>query len=450
MGDENVLDVVRTAQETLERIQQSLEAIGSTPRPVAPPVAPSATAGIMDQAISVPHTSPFLTQSETFAMRRELRQLSDNELYSVFAQQARKKNVGVPFEAWMAMGGNPLSAGFEQLQARELSPEVQKLLDTSGGSALIRQDLEPILYELYIRTFPAFDRFPKEPANGLVHTFQQITSFGDAQFMGELGTVTDDRSEYVRQTTNVAILATRRGISLKSQFATLQSGSGFNPEQLEMQGGLRAISARMQRTIFSGNSSDSGGDADNELGAYDPNGFTGLRSILNTARAKDANISAPLPENQDDARRAINSAAVEIMDAVTGSGPVLAYLSAPVKEKIDEQQDKNVRYQGNLVNVGVGVNTNVINTVFGPLPLFPIPGNSIGTYDKAGKDVSDCYLVDEASMSLPYLGSPGPTVLDIPIGISGQLTHLFIIFVMMGLAVKAPIMSNKVRFRLEA
>jgi len=448
MGDENVQETAHAALETLERIRGSLEALGNTPRPVSPPVAPSASAGITDQAISAPSRSPFLTQSELLAMRRELRQLSTQELYAIFGEQARKRDTGVPFDAWMAMGGAPLQQGWSQLQAQELNPEVQKLLDSGTGAALIRQDLEPILYELYIRQFPAFERFPKEPANGLVHTFQQITSFGDAQFMGELGTVTDDRSTYVRQTTNVAILATRRGISLKSQFATIQSGSGFNPEQLEIQGGLRSIAARMQKTIFSGNAADSGGDANNELGLYDPDGFTGLRSILNTSRAKNVDPTNATPE---DVRAAVNAASVEIMQIISGNGPVVAYLSPVSKEFIDEQQDKNVRYVNNRVNVAVGVNANAINTVFGELPLFPVAGDSIGSYtssEYSGNTVSDIYLVDEGSISLPYLGSPGPTVLDIPIGVSGQLTHLFIIFVMMGLAVKAPMASNKVRVKV--
>lgn len=447
MGDENVQEVAKTALETLERIRASLEAIGSTPRPVAPPAAPSAVAGITDQAASAPSHSPFLSQSESFALRRELRQLSTQELFAVFGEQSRRRDVGVPFEAWLSMGGQPLQQGFNQLQSRELAPDVQKLLDTGGASALIRQDLEPVLYELYIRQFPAFERFAKEPANGLVHTFQQVTGFGDAQFMGELGTVTDDKSTYVRQTTNVAILATRRGISLKSQFATLQSGSGFNPEQLEMQGGLRAIASRMQKTIFSGQSADSGGDINNELGLYDPDGFTGLRSILNSGRAKDVDPTGATPE---DVRAAVNAASVEIMQIITSAGPVVGYLSPIAKEFIDEQQDKNVRYVNNRVNVAVGVNVNAINTVFGEVPLFPIPGSAIGSYTKDGDTVSDIYLLDESSISMPYLGSPGPTVLDIPIGISGQLTHLFIIFIMMGLAVKAPTMSNKVRMKVVA
>ena len=60
----------------------------------------------------------------------------------------------------------------------------------------------------------------------------------------------------------------------------------------------------------------------------------------------------------------------------------------------------------------------------------------------------DLYLLNEQTITLPYLGTEGPTVLDIPIGISGQLTHLYIIFLMNGLAIKAPAWSNKVRIKV--
>lgn len=49
---------------------------------------------------------------------------------------------------------------------------VKGILDsTSGttGNVLIRQDLEPTLYALFVKVFPAFERLAKGPANGLVH-----------------------------------------------------------------------------------------------------------------------------------------------------------------------------------------------------------------------------------------------------------------------------------------
>jgi hypothetical protein len=300
------------------------------------------------------------------------------------------------------------------------------------------------MYELFVREFPAWDSFPKEPANGLVHAFNQLTSFGDAQFMSELGTVTDDQSTYERQTTNVAILATRRGISLKAQFAALQSGSGFNPENLELQGGMRAIAHRMQKTIFQGNATYAAGTSATEEGAYDANSFDGLRKILNTARAVDVDPTAVTPENM---RQAIDSALLEAMN--NGGTVESIWLRPQEMMAFNHQQDSNVRYMSDLANAAAGVNLQQVNTIFGSLGFNVVPGDSIGEYDIASDTVADIYLLNNRTVSIPYLGSPGPTVLDIPIGISGQLTHLYIVFGMWGLAVKAPIFSNKVRVMQE-
>jgi hypothetical protein len=295
-----------------------------------------------------------------------------------------------------------------------------------------------------VRVFPAFDRIPKEPANGLVHTYTQQTGYGEAQFMSELGTVVDDRGDYVRQTTNIAIIATRRGVTLKHQYSALQSGSGFNPEELEMRSALLAVSAKMQKTIFQGNANatESGGTASDEAGEYDPDGFTGLRQILNTARAKDVNPFASTPE---DMRAAYERASIEIMDL--GGFATAIFSRATDKGTFDLQQDKNVRYMDNLVDVAVGVRTQAVNTVFGPLPLISVPGNSIGTYTDGGNTVADSYILDENTISLPYLGTPGPQVIEIPMGVGGQLIRQFIVFGMWGLAVKVITFSNKVRVR---
>ena len=389
--------------------------------------------GVADATTAAKPSRSLLSKADQFALRGELRKKSTAELFAMFDMQAAKEDTGVPFTAWAAAGGNPAQAAIS-------NPVIQKALDSGSGSALIRQDLEPVMYELFVREFPAFDRFPKEPANGLVHAYNQVTSFGDAQFMSELGTVTDDQSTYVRQTTNVAILATRRGVSLKSQFAAVQSGAGFNPENLEMQGGMRAIAHKMQKTIFQGNATDNTGTATNELGAYDPNGFDGLRKILDTARTVTVDPTAATPE---DMRAAFDVAGLEALN--NGGTASVLYLRPSEKVAFDLQQDKNVRYMNSYVDVAVGVQTNAVNTIFGPLPLAVIPGDSIGEYNDGTNDVADVYLLDERTITIPYLGSEGPTVLDIPIGISGQLTHLFIVFGMWGLAVKAPIFSNKIK-----
>lgn len=424
----------------LGEIRGTLDKLNSAPSTA--PVVPEAVRGVENQATHAAVRREIMSLGDMYELRKELQKLSARELSAIFLRQLHRDDTGIPINAWASAGGSQVT---QQLQN---SPEIRKALDSTGASALIRQDLEPVLQELYVKMFPAWDRFTKEPANGLVHAFNQITSFGDAKFLSELGTVTDDVSTYVRQTTNVAILATRRGISLKSQFAVLAGGAGYNPEALELQGGLRAMAHRMQKTIFEGQSTASGADGSNELGlAYDANAFTGLRSILNTSRVQNADETIATP---DDIRAALDRACEQIQQA-GGVSVNLIYTHPHEKVTFDLQQDKNIRYMNSFVDVAPGIVTNAVNTVFGPVPILSVPGDSISSYlspnYSVGNPVRDMYLLDEGTVTLPYLGSEGPTVLDIPIGISGQLTHQYIIFGMWGLAVKAIPFSNKVRIR---
>lgn len=422
--------------ELLKRIQAALAELA--PELEKQNDVPSTAVGPTDDASSGP-ARKVIDPAARFALGQELRKKSTQELMAMFSVQARKSETGVPFSVWAATGGAPTQAAIDS------DPILTKALDTSGGTALIRQDLEPIMTELFIREFPVWDRISKIPANGLVHAYNRTTSFGDAQFMTELGTVTDDTSTYERATTPVSVIATRRGITLKAQFAALQGGAGFNPEQLELQGGLRAIAHKMQKTIFQGNATVSSGTANDEDGAYDANAFDGLRKLLNTANAVDVNPLAGTPE---DIRAAVNEAAITTMQA---AGRVdIAYLSPEVKGLWDLQLDQNVRYMNSWTEIAVGAQVNAVNTVFGPTPLFPVPGDSIGTYTRSNETVSDIYLLDEGTIFVPYLGSSGPTVLDIPVGISGQLTHLFIIFGMWGFGVRAIGFNNKVRVQVVA
>lgn len=431
-----------SVQETLEEIRRSLEALNATPSSAPVP----ATRGIEDAATPAPGGNrQLLSRSDMYSLRQSIRYKSNGEmrsipeLHAMLGTQAETRDSGVPVDSWLNAGG------YATQQAAMSHPLISKAVDSSAVSALIRQDLEPILYELYVREFPAFERFGREPANGLVHAYNQITSFGNAKFMAELGTVTDDSSVYTRQTTNVAVLATRRGVSLKSQFAVMAGGAGYNPESLELQGGLRAMAHELQKAIFQGNSTNSGGTASSDFGLYDANAFTGLRWTLTTSRAKNVDPTAGTPENM---RTAIDRAAEEIVEQ--GGRASIIWCHPHEKVSFDLQQDANVRYMNSWVDVAVGVQTNAVNTVLGPLPLAIVPGDSIGTYNAAnysGNLSRDMYVLDESTISLPYLGSEGPTVLEIPVGISGQLTRLYIVFGMWGLAVKAIPFSNKVRVK---
>lgn len=448
-----VLELVKGSQRTLDDIQKQLEALndpqlaGTTAAALPVPV----VAGVTDQATPAPSfmQRQIMGQMVRSQLREALHDKSTPQLHQLFGMQLAKRGQGIPFDAWAAAGGNA-SAVFDAFKMQggdvfgDIAPQIQNALDTGGAAALIRQDLEPFLYELYIREFPAFERFQREPANGLTHTYNQITSFGAAQFMSELGTVTDDTSVYARKTTNVAIVATRRGLSLKSQYAVAAGGMGYNPMDLELTGGLRAISKRMQDQIFSGQSSDSGGDTTTEAGEYQVNGFDGLRTILNTARAKNVN---PLTGTDEDIKDALDQTIAEITQA-GGPNPSILWAHPLDKITFDKQQKEFIRYVAPaMVDVSVGFRAQEIITVAGSSPFAILKGNSIGQYTASAVLRRDIYALDEQTISLPFLGSEGPTVLDIPIGISGQLVHLFIIFGMWGLAVKAIPFSNKLRVR---
>ena len=446
--DPQIAAALTKLAESQEKIAGSLEKMNSAPLMENPVMGGVQT--VEEQATPAqPQTRKYITPDERVLLGETVKNMSDSEIGMMVSSQVRKQGSGIPLETWLNSAGFSAQVAFDGI-TQQLSPDIQKAIDTTSASALIRQDLEPLLYEVFVRIFPAFDRFTKEPANGLTHAWNQITQYGDAVFMPELGTVTDDKSTYVRKTTNVAILATRRGLSLKSKFAVIAGGMNYNPEMIELQGGLRSIAYRMQKTIFEGQATDSGGTADNELGLYDADAFTGLRSLLNDADVQNIDPATD-PTTTGNFRRVMNQAVLPIIQA--GGRPTQIWSHPSEKITFDEQQDPNVRILASQqANMGVGVMAEQVNTIAGPIPWAIVPGDSISSYTAtgtySGNTVRDIYVLDEGSLSLPFLGTPGPTVLEIPIGISGQLTHLYIVFLMNGLALKVLPWHNKLRVKV--
>jgi hypothetical protein len=203
----------------------------------------------------------------------------------------------------------------------------------------------------------------------------------------------------------------------------------------------------MQKTIFQGQASNSGGTASNELGLYDPNGFTGLRSILNTADA--VNFSPYLTSNPDTFAAAIGATMVPITNA-GGGVPNVVYMRAQEQQRLTDSLT-SIQRSVDRTEFVPGLTVPAIATGVGLVPVFGVPGDSIGTYTAttfSGKTVADVYVLDDNSIVLPYLGSPGPSVLEIPPGVSGQLTRLFIIYLFNGLAVLTLTHNNKARANL--
>jgi hypothetical protein len=401
--------------EKLQEVAKGLDTLGNAPHLVG---------RVADENLDV---------AEAYATQRELRKK--------FSKMSRAElGEALDIQATREAGKQASSDVLNRLAVA--NPNIAKLLDASGGAALIRQDLEPILYALFVKKFPFFDRIRKEPANGLVHAFNQQSAYGDAVFQTETGTVTDDVNTYARQTTNVAVLATRRGITLKSQFAITQGGApGQQGLSTELEGGVTAIAHKLQKTLFQGNAdTTSGAGAATELGAYDANGFSGLRKLLGaaagTAQIANKGTAAYLS--------VINNNVADILSA--GGNPSAILVNPADYAGLVNEVTNLVRYSGtSRASEQMGLGLGSVVTAAGELPLLAVPGDAIGTYTYSSTAYRDMYVVDESVWSMPYLGSDSITTLEIPVGVNGALSRLYIMYCMFGLANKAPQFNGKIR-----
>lgn len=320
------------------------------------------------------------------------------------------------------------------------NPAIRKLLDTSGGAALIRQDLEPMLYALFVKRFPMWERIRKEPSNGLVHAYNQITAYGAALWQTETGTVTDDANTYNRVTSAIGVLATRRGVTLKEQFAVAQGGAPYNSLATELSGGVTAITKALQVAIFHGNATTSGQDDTTEYGLYNVNAFTGLRYLQGTYGS-----GSPVMVNKGTSSyvASFNTAVATVMDN-GGSPSMIAMTPGAYADWVNELL-ATIRQNPGAAGAQ-GLDFGTILTAAGPLPILTVPGGNIGQYTfNAAPTTEDIYILDEDVVSVPWLGSDSITTLEIPIGAAGALTRLYIMFMMAGFADKAPLFNAKVR-----
>lgn len=383
----------------------------------------------------------FLGTADQMYVRAAMRKLSTPDLEELFSRQLTAGiGKGRPADGFFS------SPTVQQSMGRDSF--LTNALDTTGGAALIRQDLDPMIQELFVRVFPAWQRIPKTPANGAVHAWDQITDPGSAAFMAELGTVTDDQGTYVRKTTNIAILNTRRGVTFKQQLAVPAGGMNWDAQRLEIQNGLTAMAFQLQKTIFQGQATNSGGTAADEYGLYDANSFDGLRSQLGigAGASRVQNFAPYLTSSPDNFVKAINAGVQQIVDAV-GVPPTVIYARVAEVANLTDQQT-SIQRTMNQVEFTPGVRVPGVVTIVGELPVVGVPGLSIGHYTAASdssRDVADVYILNEPTVTVPYLGAPQPTVLEIPPGVSGQLTRLWILWFMGGLAVLNLPANNKLR-----
>jgi hypothetical protein len=379
----------------------------------------------------------FLSGDDSLYLQRRLNGLSWEEKgYLLQKQIGAGMGTGIPF------GGQTAAMAGQ-------NPTISRALDTSGGSALQRVDLEPFLVSMFVSLFPAWQRIPKIPSNGVVHSWDQLTSYGDATdsaFIAELGSVVDKTGVYTRKNTNIAVYGQRRGVSFKQQLAIPAGGMQWDSARLEIQNGLTQMAHDLQKTIFQGQATNSGGTAANEYGKYDANAFDGLRSGLNLTVDNGVNFAPYKTSSPDNFVTAFNKGITTIADAV-GVPPSVVYARYSELGQLSNQQLSIQRTVDSMEFIP-GVQVPAVMTSVGRMPILGIPGDAIGTYTAAtysGKTVADMYMINESELAIPYLGSPGPSVIEIPPGVSGQLTRLYIVWGMFGLQIGSNLHSIKLR-----
>lgn len=324
---------------------------------------------------------------------------------------------------------------------------VKAVADSSGGSGgtLAQQGVEAQVYELFVRKFPLYDLLEKTESNGLVHAFDQQTAYsgsnGDTPLtVTESGAVSDDKNTYAQGTTNIAIFAARRGASLKSQFGANQSvGPIRDLGARELDGGLMKIAHDVQAEMLRfQNADNSQTTATAVKGKYDANGLNGFRYMFGASVSPAGNtVSVDITSGYTPANQTILEALGSAADALTDLGfnaDMILASTAGRRYLINEQTP--LRRWVDKAEVRPGISLNTVDLGDGVVPIYQLPGDAIGTISNTGTFL-DIYVADSNYLSIPWLGGPTPTVLDIPVGADSKLIKYTIPFLMVGLAFHA-------------
>ena len=364
------------------------------------------------------------------------------------------------FGQWTNNSGNPngsiesrMYQAAEQGQFGTNGDMIRRALDTTVGAALIRTDLEPVLRETFNRYFPAYEMMTKIPSNGLKHTWVQKTSPGTAGFVSELGTLSgtaSDSTYTTAQSTNIAVAASYRSVGLKAQYASEQSGMNFNlmgTGNNEVISAMQALANLVQATIFQGNETVSGGTASTEDGAYNVLGFDGLRQQLKSA-------SYSITKASETYLQILRKAVAQLFDNGADLNSILMFLSPGAMNAVDDELQAYLRILKSEANGAVptalGQNRGLamLSGILARPQMVPAAGAQtagVGYYTFSAAATEDIYLTDPNGIVLPYLGSPTPTIIQLPLGTTGTLSNTFIPFCMMGLAIYVKNFNRKIR-----
>lgn len=328
---------------------------------------------------------------------------------------------------------------------------MQKALDVTTGAVLIRTDIEPLIFEAILRYFPAYEQFQKIKANGIKHTYDQRTQLPTASLLNNIGdfSAAFTQSTYAQQqSSNIAVMAAPVAIALKLQYAVAQSGMNFDltgNDNLEMTGAIFGIAKLLQGQIFQGNGSLAGKTLNDEEGLYNTLGFDGLRKQL----IGPYTITKSVGETYVNA---LNRAVAQIGNAGGNLQNLLIWDSYGARLAINNEFINFMKLVDKAPTGGAPTNmtANGIVTVSDwPAQIQNVPadaqGTGVGFYTVAGTVYEDIFVTDPRGLALAYLGSPTPSILELPIGYNNNLSQVFVPFYMAGLVINVLNFHRKVR-----
>jgi hypothetical protein len=335
---------------------------------------------------------------------------------------------------------------------------VRKSLDVGGGSGgpLIRTDLEQMLWEIYLRTFPVAERIQRVRSNGLVHSYVKRTAVPAAVTANSLGDFSSafDSSTYGTASADIAIILSAVGIGLKLAAAVEQSGMvGFDLSSggnLEVVGAVTSIAKKNQTLILQGNKNTSTKTKDDEEGATDANAFDGLRSLLKGATTSSTKA------NGDTFIDTLRRAAISMLNAGGSARNIVAFCSLLVENAINGEMDNFYRVTNQAAQGGFDANlaANGIKLVGKYLSeIIGVPAdaqtNGMGYYNfnpGSGSAVyEDIDLLDLTGVAMAWLVSETPTILELPLGYNNTLARCFVPFLMNGLVCHTVGFQRKIR-----
>lgn len=333
------------------------------------------------------------------------------------------------------------------------SEVLRRTLDTTSGAPLIRADIEPFLYEGYLRTFPVAERIARTRANGLTHAYEVRKAIPQAKTLNNLG---DFSGAYSNSTfekeasTRIAIIAAPVSISYVLALAVQQSGmAAFDlqgNDNLEVMGALTAIARKKQSLILQGNQTVAAKTLNDEEGLYDALGHDGFRLLL-----KDAATSITKADDEL-FRRAIRRASAQIRNSGGSARNIVVFCSEGSEIAIDDELIDFMRITNQRPGGGVDTNLSANGMRLGSNVLsefVPVPADTqdcgMGHYTFGGEATEDIDVVDLTGIKIPYIGSPTVTMLEIPMGTFQNLTRTFVPFEMSGLMVHIKNFHRKIR-----